>query len=86
MKDSIIKIDNISFSYDSDEDNEVNILTDFSLEIERGSFVSILGHNGSGKSTLAKLMNGLNIPQSGKITVDGFDTADDNNVYEIRKR
>ena len=86
MKDSIIKIDNISFSYDSDEDNEVNILTDFSLEIERGSFVSILGHNGSGKSTLAKLMNGLNIPQSGKITVDGLDTADDENVYEIRKR
>ncbi|MEE1024171.1 MAG: ATP-binding cassette domain-containing protein, partial [Acutalibacteraceae bacterium] len=72
MKDSIIEIDNISFSYDSDDDNEVNILSDFSLEIERGSFVAILGHNGSGKSTLAKLMNGLNIPQSGKITVDGL--------------
>ncbi|MBQ2392544.1 MAG: energy-coupling factor transporter ATPase [Clostridia bacterium] len=86
MKDSIIEIDNISFSYDSDDDNEVNILSDFSLEIERGSFVAILGHNGSGKSTLAKLMNGLNIPQSGKITVDGLDTADDENVYEIRKR
>lgn len=86
MKDSIIEIDNISFSYDSDDDNEVNILSDFSLKIERGSFVAILGHNGSGKSTLAKLMNGLNIPQSGKITVDGLDTADDENVYEIRKR
>ena len=86
MKDSIIEIDNISVSYDSDDDNEVNILSDFSLEIERGSFVAILGHNGSGKSTLAKLMNGLNIPQSGKITVDGLDTADDENVYEIRKR
>ena len=86
MEDSIIEIDNISFSYDSDDDNEVNILSDFSLKIERGSFVAILGHNGSGKSTLAKLMNGLNIPQSGKITVDGLDTADDENVYEIRKR
>ena len=86
MKYSIIEIDNISFSYYSDDDNEVKILSDFSLKIEGGSFVAILGHNGSGKSTLAKLMNGLNIPQSGKITVDGLDTADDENVYEIRKR
>ena len=38
-------------------------LSDFSLEIEQGSFVCLLGHNGSGKSTFAKLINAMNLAQ-----------------------
>ena len=59
-------------------------LGDLSLEIERGSFVAILGHNGSGKSTLAKLFNAILLPTGGKVYVDGMDTADENNLLSVR--
>lgn len=57
-----------------------------SLDIEKGSFVAITGMNGSGKSTLAKCINGLLIPTEGSVVVDGFNTADDNHVWDIRSR
>lgn len=79
---SFIEVKNVSFSYDE----RGNILEDFSLNIEKGSFVAILGHNGSGKSTLAKLFNGLNTPEKGKILVDGIDTCDDDKAIEIRNK
>ena len=56
-----------------------------SLTISEGAFVALVGHNGCGKSTLAKLLNGLLIPQKGTVTVYGLDTADKNNIFEIRK-
>ena len=83
--DNIIKAEKVCFSF-KDEDNISKVLQDFDLEIERGSFVSILGHNGSGKSTLARLFNCLHIPDSGRITVDGLDTADEENLFEIRSK
>ena len=83
--DNIIKAEKVCFSF-KDEDNISKVLQDFDLEIERGSFVSILGHNGSGKSTLARLFNCLHIPDSGRITVDGLNTADEENLYEIRTK
>lgn len=79
---SFIEVKNVSFSYDE----RGKILEDFSLNIEKGSFVAILGHNGSGKSTLAKLFNGLNTPEKGKILVDGIDTSDDDKAIEIRNK
>ena len=57
-----------------------------SLAIEKGSFVAVLGRNGSGKSTLAKLMNGILVPDTGKVTVCGLTTADEENLLPIRKR
>ena len=56
-----------------------------SLEIEKGSFVAILGHNGSGKSTLARHLNALLAPTSGTVWVRGRDTSDPVNYQEIRK-
>ena len=56
------------------------------LDIQKGEFVAVLGHNGSGKSTLAKCFNAINLPESGKVTVDGMDTADENNLLPIRQR
>ena len=56
------------------------------LDIEKGSFVAIVGMNGSGKSTLAKCLNGLLTPTAGTVVVDGFDTADDETIWDVRSR
>lgn len=84
--DSIVRIENLIFNYQKDENEEpVKAIKDVSLEIERGSFTAILGKNGSGKSTLAKNLNGLLIPTSGVIYVNGYDTADDNHIWDVRQ-
>ena len=84
-----IQIQNLNFSYE-DASRKMAVIHDLSLNIEKGSFVAILGHNGSGKSTLAKLLNLMLIPDSGKIIIDGVDITDENldedTLYEIRRR
>lgn len=55
------------------------------IDIKPGSFVAILGHNGSGKSTLAKHLNVLLNPTEGTLWVDGKDTSDMDNLWEIRQ-
>ncbi|MBP3706918.1 MAG: energy-coupling factor transporter ATPase [Clostridia bacterium] len=83
--DSIIELKNVTFEYD-DNDIKNTVISNFNLEIERGSFTVILGHNGSGKSTLAKLFNGLNKPSAGEVFVDGISTLDEDNEIEIKRR
>ena len=61
-------------------------LSGISLDIEKGSFVAVVGMNGSGKSTLAKCLNGLLLPTEGSVTVDGMSTADDEHIWDIRSR
>ncbi len=56
-----------------------------SIKINKGEFVAILGHNGSGKSTLAKHMNALLIPTGGTIWINGFDTRDEKNIWNVRQ-
>lgn len=86
----MIKVDNLSYAYASEDENgnrkeTVNVLNGIDLEIEKGSFVAILGHNGSGKSTLAKHFNAILLPSGGKVYIDNMDTADEALLYEIRK-
>ncbi len=76
-----IEIRDLVFSYDE----KVNALDGVSIEIQKGDYVSIIGHNGSGKSTLAKLLIGLMEVNHGEILVDGEALTIDN-VYEIRKK
>ena len=78
---SVIKIENLHYTYPGDD---AESLKGVSLEIERGSFVAVLGHNGSGKSTLAKHLNAILLPTEGKVLIDGIDTADENNLLKIR--
>ncbi|MDY6367046.1 MAG: energy-coupling factor transporter ATPase [Clostridia bacterium] len=78
----ILTADNVFFSYDKKR----NVVSGVSFYVEKGEHVAVIGHNGSGKSTLAKLFNGLLIPDKGKITVDGFTSADAKSLFEIRKR
>ena len=84
--DNIISIKNLTFEYLRDEDQmNIKAIDDVSLEIERGSFTAIIGKNGSGKSTLAKNLNGLLVPTDGVIYVDGFDTRDDEHIWDVRQ-
>ena len=61
------------------------VIDDLNLQIEKGSFVAVLGHNGSGKSTLAKHFNAILLPTGGKVYIDKMDTSDENLIYDIRK-
>lgn len=79
----MIKAKNVSFTYDEEEPKRY-ALKELNLNIEKGSFVAILGHNGSGKSTLAKTFNGILLPSGGKIFVAGMDTSDEKQVFNIR--
>ena len=80
-----IEFEKVSFSYES-EDSNTEVLENFSLKINKGEFLAVLGHNGCGKSTLAKLCNAILVPQQGKVYIDGIDTADENRLYDIRQR
>ena len=81
----MIQFNNVSFSYD-EEENKVFALKDVSFSVDKGEFVVVLGHNGSGKSTIAKLSNSIFVPGAGKVFVDGMDTSDEKNEFEIRKK
>ncbi len=61
-------------------------LSGVNLEINAGEWVAVVGPNGSGKSTLAKHLNALLLPTEGKVLIDGMDTADEDNLWEIRRR
>lgn len=73
-----------------DEEGNVEGITravdEVNLNIRQGDFVAILGHNGSGKSTLAKHINAILYPSEGTVWVDGKDTAEDANLWEIRQK
>lgn len=64
-----IDVKNLSYAYSKEGDNSVCILNDLSFSINKGEYVSIIGHNGSGKSTLMKLLIGLFEPLSGEIYI-----------------
>ena len=74
-----------TFDSEGNADGVVRALDDISVDIKRGSFVAILGRNGSGKSTLAKQMNALLLPTSGTVWVDGKDTRDESELWNIRQ-
>jgi len=85
--DSIIKTEKLEFSYaSSDGSAPKTVLHGLDLEIEKSTFVAIIGHNGSGKSTLAKHFNAILLPQGGRVLIGGADTSDEKLVIEIRRR
>lgn len=84
----MIEIKDLVFQYPQNEEEEVRppAIGGLDLRVEKGEFVAVLGHNGSGKSTLAKCLNGLLQPSQGSVKVDGLDTRDEEEVWEIRAR
>lgn len=82
--ENVIEFDNVKFSYPGADG--VFAVNGVNLNVRRGEFLSVIGHNGSGKSTLARLINGLLLADSGKITVLGLDVSEGKNSREIRKK
>ena len=82
-----IVIEHLNYVYMQGGPYETKALDDVSLTIHDGEFVGLIGHTGSGKSTLVQHLNGLILPTSGRITVDGMDLADKNtDKRAIRRR
>ncbi len=84
---AIIEFNNVTFRYEGDEEGVVlpPAVKNFSLTINEGEFIAILGSNGSGKSTLAKLANGLLLPESGDVIVDGMNTKNEDDDIAIKQ-
>lgn len=82
----LIVVKDLTHIYAEGSEREWKALKGINLEVNRGEFVAILGHNGSGKSTLAKHLNGLLLPSSGQVIVDGIDTADLTRTWEVRQK
>ena len=78
---SKLEIKNLSFSYDGSN----KVIDDISFSVEKGTFVSVLGHNGSGKSTLAKLIVGLLEKESGQIFFNDVE-IDDKNLRDLQTK
>lgn len=86
----IIKTDKLVFEYiRRDEEGNVEGITravdEVDLDVKQGDFVAILGHNGSGKSTLAKHINAILYPTEGAVWVDGMNTRDEKDLWNIRQ-
>lgn len=83
----MIKAENVVFAYPAQEGEEAReVLHNLTLNIKKGEFVALLGHNGSGKSTFAKLLNGILIPTSGKVYIDGTPTDNEDTLFDVRKK
>lgn len=83
----IIKLDNVSYIYNSNTPFEKKALDNINLTINEKDFIGLIGHTGSGKSTLVQHLNGLIKPTVGRVIVDGIDTkATDNNLLKVRQK
>lgn len=86
--ENIIETESLRFAYAAEDEKTepAEVLKGIDLKIKPGELVAVLGHNGSGKSTFAKHLNGILLPSSGKVYVDGIDTSDDSKLFELRQR
>jgi energy-coupling factor transport system ATP-binding protein len=86
----MIKVDKLSFEYiRRDEDGNVESINKaidgVNLDVKKGDFVAVLGANGSGKSTLAKHINAILYPTEGSVWVNGLNTTEEKNLWDIRQ-
>ncbi len=86
-RETLLKLENVSYTYGAGTAYEVKALENVNLEIGSGEFIGIIGHTGSGKSTLVQLLNGLEKPSGGRITWKGQDIFDkDFPLRELRTK
>ena len=86
----MVQTDDLIFEY-AKRDEEGNVIGSYraidqvNLVVEEGQFIAVLGHNGSGKSTLAKHLNAILVPTEGTVWVDGTNTSDPNELWNVRQ-
>ena len=83
-----IKVENLTFDYIKSEDESTfRAIDDVSFTVEKGSFTAIIGQNWLGEIHAGKEhQRQLSVPTAGKIYVDGLDSADPENIWEVRQR
>ncbi|MFL0247587.1 energy-coupling factor transporter ATPase [Candidatus Clostridium stratigraminis] len=87
MNNNMVECKNLLYKYTSEDNTAGKIaVNDINLEVKKGEFIVVLGRNGSGKSTLAKHINALLLPSGGKVLVDGLDTSNLSEVWNIRNK
>lgn len=86
----MVQTEDLIFEY-AKRDEEGNVIGSYraidqvNLKIEEGQFIAVLGHNGSGKSTLAKHLNAILVPTEGTVWVDGRNTSDGKELWNVRQ-
>ena len=81
-----INVEHLAYTYPGvDNTPGIAVFEDLNLQIEKGTFVAILGSNGCGKSTLAKHFNTILLPCGGSVSVFGLNTADEDKLIAIRR-
>lgn len=83
MTTAVVEVEKLSFSYSKKREK---IIEQCSFTVEQGEIVGILGPSGSGKSTLLRLIAGLELPASGKITICGNTVVSDEAVLPPERR
>ncbi len=83
----MIEVNNLSKTYKVGSDT-IKAVDMADLYIEKGEFVSIVGHSGSGKTTLLSLIGGLTRPDSGTVVIENTDlwSISDNELSEFRNK
>ena len=82
----MIHFKDVSYTYGAEEGQlPIRAVDHVSFHVKKGSHVALLGRNGSGKSTIARLINGLLLPDEGSVLVNGMDTTDSLDIFEIRR-
>lgn len=82
----MIKLEKVTYNYSISEGKVISALQGMDLELKEGEYVSIIGPNGSGKTTLARLLNGLLLPSSGEVLVDGLNSKVKEDLRLIRQK
>ncbi|MEH7235926.1 energy-coupling factor ABC transporter ATP-binding protein [Bacillus sp. JJ1562] len=82
MSENLLVVDQISYKY---AENTRFALENLSFSVQKGEWLAIVGHNGSGKSTLARILNGLLLPQTGSVTIEGVQLNEES-IWDIRRK
>ena len=81
-----INVEHLAYHYPGVDDTPgIAVFEDLNLQIKEGTFVAVLGSNGCGKSTLAKHFNSILLPCGGRVSVCGYDTANEEYLMQVRK-
>jgi len=86
MAKNLVVVEDLVHQYSTLQGEPILALNGINLNIAPGEFTAIIGHNGSGKSTLAKHLNALLLPFSGRVTVNGMDTKNKEQLWAIRQQ